>query len=260
MQVIGETISHAIFGEGIISEKTDRMITVTFSVGKKKFLFPDAFENHLVLKSEKKQRQVDRMVDTLAMERREEEAIQSRRRRHYERIWKLKIAPNSQAAFGFLRNTAEQVFSTWTLSTGYYLSGNSKGLPRIPQRMHLNTACLLTECPEGEPEENRKILGVCMVREDFDGRQCRDGIIHSHDRYRIRLEESEELPFWKYFSAGASGCRWGNAEISYFSNRTMQRILKDIQKHAVSPEKQQLAEEFYQYFILVNKLPETISS
>lgn len=254
MQVVGEMISHVTFGEGVISGRADQTITVSFPFGNKKFLFPDAFEKYLVLKSKKKQEQVEQMVDTLLIERERKEAVWLKKKKYYERIWKLKVNPNSQAAFGFIKNTAEQVFSSWTLSTGTYLSGNSKGLPRIPQRMHLNSACLLTECPKGRPEKEREIIGVCMVSEDFDGRLCTDGLIHSHDKFKIELEEPEKILFWKYFAAGKTGCRWGNAEIQYFSNRTMQRILQDICKKTVSLEKKKLAEEFYQYFMLVNKL------
>lgn len=107
----------------------------------------------------------------------------------------FKRKPNSQVAFGFVNNSREKVFSSWTLSTGIYLSGNLKGLPRVPQKIQLNSACLLTICPDGLAEKERKIIGVFMVRDDFDGKLCRDGIIHSHEEYWIKLESSERVIF-----------------------------------------------------------------
>ena len=69
MQLIGEVVFHKKFGEGEILDKLDRIIIIHFPAGKKKFYFPDAFEKHLVLKSERKQRQVDKLVVDLVSER-----------------------------------------------------------------------------------------------------------------------------------------------------------------------------------------------
>lgn len=41
--IIGESVSHKIFGDGIVCESNDGYICVEFTVGKKKFLNPEAF-------------------------------------------------------------------------------------------------------------------------------------------------------------------------------------------------------------------------
>lgn len=171
-----------------------------------------------------------------------------------ERIKNLKIMPDSQAAFGFVNNSKEKVFTSWELTTGTYLSGRLKGTPRVPRKMQLNSACLLTECPKGLTEKERKIIGIFMVRDDFEGNMCRAGIIRSHEKYRIKLEGSEELFFRDYFSSDEENVKWGKVEMRYFSNNTMLKILRDLQEKITAPERRKLIDEFYQYYLWVNKL------
>lgn len=254
MQLIGEVVFHKKFGEGEILDKLDRTIVINFPAGTKRFYFPDAFEKHLALKSKRKQQQIDKLVGDLISEREACESARMEEQKRQERIKNLKVMPDSQAAFGFVNNSKEEVFSSWELTTGTYLSGSLKGTPRIPKKMQLNSACLLTECPEELTEKERKIIGIFMVRDDFEGKLCGDGIIRSHERYRIKLDESEELFFWDYFSLDDENMKWGNVEIRYFSNSTMLKILRDLQEKITVPERSRLIKEFYQYYLRVNKL------
>ena len=43
----------------------------------------------------------------------------------------LKISPRAQAAFDIKTEQKEDLFTTWSVSTGYYISGSSKGEPQI---------------------------------------------------------------------------------------------------------------------------------
>lgn len=256
MQLVGQAISHTKFGKGVVSETTEQTITIIFQQGEKKFLFPDAFEKFLALRNQEAQNQINELVHKLVQKRVVQENTKRTKEEHYNRISKLKVMPNSQAAFGLLNNTRQEVFSTWSVSTGFYLSGNSKGAPRIPRQMKLNSACLLTECPDGVPESERKIIGAFMVRDDFDATLCQDGIVQSHDSYKIQLNENEELLFWDYFTSAGTVPKWGNIEIRYFSNEIMQTILKDMQMKISDPDLRQGAEVFYQYFSRLNRLSE----
>ena len=254
MQLVGQVISHTKFGKGIVSETTDQTITIIFQNGEKKFLFPDAFEKFLALKNKEEQSHIDELVNKMVQERKaQENDLRSEKERH-NRILNLKVNPMSQAAFGLIKNTKDQVFSTWTLSTGTYLSGNSKGMPRIPKKMQLNSACLLTERPHGAPEKERRIIGAFMVRDDFEGALCEDGIIRSHEKYKIKLEDTETLPFWDYFTPEEVATKWGSIEFRYFSNEIMQKILQDMQLKIADNDRLQEVEAFYQYFLQINKL------
>lgn len=252
MKLVGQAILHTKFGKGVVSEKTDHTITIIFQNEEKKFLFPDAFEHFLVLRNQEEQHEINELVNKLVQKRKSQENIKRNEKERSNRLLTLKVTPDSQAAFGFIKNTREQVFSTWSASTGFYLSGNLKGEPRIPKRMQLNSACLLTECPTGMPEKDRRIIGAFMVGDDFDGPLCEDGIVRSHEKYKIKLEDNETLLFWDYFAPDVP--KWGNLEIRYFSNETMQKILNDIQMKISDLDRRQAAESFYQYFIRVNRL------
>lgn len=115
MQLIGEVVFHKKFGEGEILDKLDRIIIIHFPAGKKKFYFPDAFEKHLILKSKRKQQQVDRLVGDLVSEREACENARMKDQKRQERIKDLRVTPNSQAAFGFVKNSKEEVFTSWKL-------------------------------------------------------------------------------------------------------------------------------------------------
>lgn len=134
MQLIGEAVFHKKFGEGEILDKIDKIIIIHFPAGEKKFYFPESFKKHLVLKSKRKQRQVDELVGDLASKREACENAKMEEQKRQKRIKDLKVMPNSQAAFGFVKNLKEEVFTSWQITTGTYLSGRLRGAPRIPKK------------------------------------------------------------------------------------------------------------------------------
>ncbi len=255
-QLVGKTISHITFGKGVVTKLTNSVITADFPEGEKKFLFPDAFGKFLLLKDGDAQAQVNGILRDIAVEERHKKEIETKRKERLQRISGLKITPNSQAAFALMENTEEQVFSTWSVSTGCYLSGCNKGEPRIPTRLKPNSACLITVCPNKTPEKERRIIGAFMVRDDFNSAACTDGIIHGHETHRIMLEESEALPFWKYFDEDSQPPKWGKSEMKYFSNATMQQILIEMQDQITDAARRRAAEDFYLYFCRINRLAE----
>uniref|UniRef100_UPI000AFBAFAE hypothetical protein n=1 Tax=Clostridium sp. NkU-1 TaxID=1095009 RepID=UPI000AFBAFAE len=93
-----------------------------------------------------------------------------------------------------------------------------------------------------------------MLQDNFESSACKDGMIQSHEKYRIQLNDKETLFYWDYFSDGAEITKWGNVELKYFSNTIMQKILYDMKSGLVDEERRNEAEEFYQYFCLVNRL------
>ena len=62
--ILGQIVIHRAFGEGKIISYNDRYITVLFDVGKKNFIFPDAFKTFLKAKNEKFQ---DMLLKGLAL-------------------------------------------------------------------------------------------------------------------------------------------------------------------------------------------------
>lgn len=254
MQLIGQTIHHKAFGSGVVTERMDNILTICFSQGEKRFLYPDAFSDHLTLGDTALQREIRGILRKKEKAKEaKRQAVQDEQERVY-RLRNLKITPTSQAVFDVKPEDRDSVFSAWTISTGRYLGGPSKGQPRLPDRLKPNSLCLLTECKKGSPEQERRIVGAFMVKEDFLGSLCQDGVIEGHPLYRMALEPEEQLLLWPYFGAEPPTRRWGNIAFQYASNETVQRILFDMKQALSDPEQQELGDSFYRYFCRMNRL------
>lgn len=254
MKLEGKVIEHAKFGKGVVKELGESYITIVFPYGEKKFVYPEAFCKFLVLRDQASQAKVNEILQEVTKKENEKRYKERNRQRLDRQLMGLKIPENNQAAFGLIQNQKEDIFRTWTIYAGEYRKGNYKGQPKPPIRMKLNSACLVTERLTTETERERRIVGVFMVPEDFTGRNCENGIITGHEYYRLQLEESEQLLFWDYFTLCSQQIRWGMSEIKYFSNFTMQSILKEINTQVKEKEKMELAQRMYEYFCYVNKL------
>ena len=255
MQLIGQAIRHDTFGKGIVTDWDEKVLTVCFPVGDKKFIYPDAFAHHLTLKNSAAQQKIQSLLDAQAAKKEAaHQALQKRQeRKHF--LAELKISPNAQAAFHLTGEQETALFSQWTVSTGTYLSGYSKGEPRVPDRLKPNSMCLLTRRDPGTPERSRRIIGLFMVEELFLGSQCRDGVVKAHPLHRLVLPAGEQPLFWPYFTQDPARQRWGNTALKYFSNQTGEAILLDLLERGGSPERQALLRRFYQYFCTLNRLP-----
>nr|WP_325185914.1 hypothetical protein [uncultured Oscillibacter sp.] len=254
MQLIGQPIKHGTFGKGIVTEWNDTTITICFSVGEKKFIYPDAFSEFLYLKNAAMQREVQELLNKReAAKEAERQAFQKLRERN-QLLQNLKISPQSQAVFDIKPDQYEELFSTWSVSTGCYVSGYSKGKPRVPERLKPNSMCLLTGCAAGRPEKERRIIGAFMVKEDFLGSHCRDGVIRAHPVYRLQLRTEDQIPFWPYVVQEPEKQRWGGIALKYMTNKTGERILFDIKEQLHCDESQECAENFYQYYCKRNRL------
>lgn len=254
MGLIGQSIKHDTYGKGVVTDWKDTTITICFPVGEKKFIYPDAFSQFLHLKDTALQREVQELLDKRkAAKRAERQALQEMQDRK-SLLRNLKISPQAQATFDIKADEKEKLFSTWSVSTGCYTNGYSKGEPRIPNRLKPNSMCLLTERSAEQPEKERRIIGAFMVEEDFLGSWCRDGIINAHPIYRLRLWPGHQLLFWPYITQEPEKQRWGRTPLKYMTNKTGEKILFDIKELARSDGAKECAEEFYQYYCKLNRL------
>lgn len=256
MQIVGQAVEHRAFGQGTIINCSDKIVTVSFPLGDKKFVYPDALINFLVLKNKSAQKEIAALYNKQQEAEAAQTKAQQEERRRRQKLRTLKITPNSQAAFQLKLDDLDEVFSAGAVSTGHYLSGKSKGKPRIPSKLMPNSACLLTGCAPDAPEKERRILGAFMVKDDFMGSACQDGLVESHDLYKVRLNPDHSMRYWDYFDGSDAPPRWGSAAFKYFPNTTMQQILLDMTKLAHRAEEAASIQEFYQYFCEVNRLPQ----
>ena len=59
MNLTNQIVIHKAFGEGTIIEHSGNYLTVSFQMGDKKFIFPDAFRNFLSAKDASISEQMD---------------------------------------------------------------------------------------------------------------------------------------------------------------------------------------------------------
>lgn len=253
MNIIGQPIKHKTFGSGIVTALTAGIVTICFQDSEKKFIYPDAFHHFLVLKDQKTQQCIEKQIqdreDAIQKERQAEQEMQDRKRKSLN----FKIMANSHAVFNIASDQLHQIIQTNQISTGTYVSGYSKGQPRIAERMKPNSVCLLTERLAEQTERERTILGACMVREDFFGEDFPDGIIEGHPQHRILLPKENRLCLWEYMGQTAPP-RWGNTAFKYCSGDVINSILADMVKALEATEQEKTATDFYRYFCKMNQL------
>ena len=92
-------IKHVTFGKGVVTDWNGNVIIVCFSAGEKKFIYPDAFSNFLILKNADAQKKVQHLLDVREEERETElkELQEQQEKKHM--LENLKLLPQSQAVF-----------------------------------------------------------------------------------------------------------------------------------------------------------------
>lgn len=254
MQILGQAVKHNSFGEGVVKNISGRFITICFPQGDKKFLYPDAFSHFLRLNDLEKQKLLNEKNRKKAEEEQKERELMLERQERRQKLHTMKISPNSQAAFHAELQDIDEIMEQGSIFSGTYLSGASKGRPRIPSRLKPNSVCLITGLPEGGEEKDRRIFGAFAVNEEFLGEYCEDGIIQSHDTYKIALDDEESLPFWEYFEHADCLPQWGKIPFKYVSNTSIRDILYDLTEALADTEQAEMLHEFYQYFCSINHL------
>lgn len=269
VKLINKEVIHRMYGQGIVVDLSDGFVEVQFPIGNKKFVFPDAFGTHLLLKDQKIAKSIHKIKEEreeqlrLEEEKKAEERIaqlkeQQIRMEAENLIKNLKIHPASQAVFWCGQDEQEKVFADWSVFTGEVKSGDKKGRVNRPIRLHQNSACLLTLREPDEPEKDRRILGAFMVGTTFVGKQCQDGIIHAHEEYRIRLteKESKKMLFWNYYVKEKSphSITWNTGRYRYFDNIMMAQILWDVVSMRKKASEKESAQRFFDHFCSMNRI------
>jgi len=253
MDLIGQPVKHEAFGSGIVTDLSDGIVTVCFQNSEKRFIYPDAFHHFLTLKNRKTQQYIESQIkdrEIAAQEKRQAEQVERDRK---NKLLNFQITANSHAVFHVAPEQIDQVIRTCQVSTGTYLSGSARGMPRVADRLKPNSVCLLTTRLAGRSEQERNILGAFMVEQDFFGADVRDGMISGHPQYRIFLPEKPQLFFWEYFG-GNPQPRWGNTAFKYCSEDVMNKILAGMTALLNQSEQKNTAMDFYRYFCKINRL------
>jgi len=269
MNLINKKVTHKRFGTGSIVKHNDSSIEIHFASENKMFVFPDVFGKHLKLHDKSDANSLEKILQKKEMERREEERKKEEEKKlqrkklelrwEHEKLMKNhKLHLESQMVFWCDTEEQNSSFSEWEVFSGVLKSGNNKGKPNKPSRLHQNSAVLLTAIDSGMPEKDRRILGVYMVNEDFIGKLCEDGNIPAHSKYRIQLteQESDQLLFWQYYinEKFPEKMTWNTGKYRYFENTWMAQILLDIVSLKSDPNERELAQQFFKHFCIMNQI------
>lgn len=269
MNLIDKKVTHKRFGTGSIVEHNDSIIEIHFATENKKFVFPDVFAKHLELHDKSVAHSLEKVIQERENERKEEELKKEEekellRKKHelrleHEKLMKNhKLHPQSQMVFWCDTEERDNTFSEWKVFSGVIKSGDNKGQPNKPSRLHQNSAVLLTAVDSNLPEKDRRILGVYMVDENFIGKHCEDGNIPAHSVYRLQLteEESAQMFFWNYYvnEKFPDKMTWNTGKHRYFENSWMAQILKDIVSLKNETQERELAQQFFDHFCKMNHI------
>lgn len=267
MNLINKKVTHKLFGIGSIVKYNDSSIEIHFASENKKFVFPDVFGKHLKLHDKSVANSLKKIIQKKETERKEEEwKKEEEKKLHrknqelrwgYEKLMKNhKLHPESQMVFWCDTEEQNSSFSEWKVFSGVIKSGNNKGKPTKPIRLHSNSAVLLTAIDSSMPEKDRRILGVYMVNEDYIGKLCEDGYIPAHSKYRLQLteQESDQMLFWEYYVNGKfpEKMTWNTGKYRYFDNSWMAQMLLDIVSLKSDPKEREQAQQFFEHFCKMN--------
>lgn len=253
MNLIGQPITHCIFGAGVVTDLTEGVVTIGFEDRVKKFVYPDAFSHFLALGDQEAQRHIEEELKERDIATRKARALEQEQEDLSRKRPNFTVNANSHAVFHVTTDQIDQVRRTWQVSTGTFLSGNSKGRNRTADRLKPNSVCLITTRPDGMDERERCILGAFMVKEDFFGEADHGGVIEGHPQYRILAPQGERMLFWAYFGQNTSP-RWGNRAFRYCSKDVINAILTDLVKGLTPTDAGHAAMDFYRYFCKMNQL------
>ncbi|MDM5335262.1 malate synthase [Ureibacillus composti] len=275
MNLIDKKVTHKRFGTGNIVKHNETSIEIHFETEKKKFVFPDVFEKHLKIHDPSVADSLEKIIQEKEMARKEEESKKEEERKlqrkkqelrmeHEKLMQNHKLHPESQMVFWCDTEEKNSVFSEWSVFSGEIKSGNNKGKPNKPIRLHQNSAVLLTAVDSDMPEKDRRVLGVYMVNEEFIGKLCDDGNVPAHSKYRLQLteQESDQMLFWKYYINEKSPQKmtWNTGKYRYFDNIWMAQILLDIVSLKSDPKERELAQQFFEHFCKMNQIvPQELS-
>ena len=269
MNLINKKVTHKRFGIGSIVKHNDSSIEIHFASESKMFVFPDVFGKHLKLHDKSDANSLEKIIQKKEIERKKEESKKEEEKKlqrknqelflEHEKLMKHhKLHPESQMVFWCDTEEQHKSFTEWKVFSGVIKSGNNKGKPNKPIRLHQNSAVLLTAIDSSMPEKDRRILGVYMVNEDFIGKLCEDGYIPAHSEYRLQLteQESDQLLFWKYYvnEKTPDKMTWNTGKYRYFDNLWMAQILLDIVSLKSDPKERELAQQFFKHFCKMNQL------
>ena len=252
MSMIGKQVKHIKFGEGYVIQRTGDKIEIKFQEQSKIFLYPEGFEVFLKFTDDEMTKIVQKELADRKQKLDEEQIKINQHRQIITKIKKMKSKASTHAVFHMDETDWEEMQKEWKVFFGYYKSGKMKGQPRIPEKINMNSVCLITIKEKDEAEESRYIAGAFFAQEDFIGEKCTDGWISAHEKYRIIwTEEHEKIYFWSLFPEQLKTSKWGTGQTKFIADKLMKNILFYMEQNTTGEVLEQV-KNFNEYFVEMN--------
>lgn len=247
MNIVGKSVLHIKFGEGVIVEQWENKMKVDFGSNAKYFVYPDAFEKFFQTVDGETEKIINKELEALN---------EIRKKAEYEKeVMMYKIASKNKPSFHGVFDLTEDEFelfkNLWSVST-VRNNKSTKVEIKLQEKLNMNSACILTIKEKGKKECERKIMGFFMPEEDFIGTNCISGVITAHEKYRIVLNCDEPIYFWDFFCEEQRLRCWSRRKLKYLPTITVQGILNRIVDMDIDDDLKEEIIDFHRYFSEVN--------
>ncbi len=251
--LIGQPVKHSAFGHGTVESLSGNVVTVNFSQGDKKFIYPDAFKSFLRLEDEEGREEFNRLMEVRKRRIEAKKEVVREKEETRRKFRSKKLVPNSQAVFNVSEEELKESTEREWAFTGRYQSGFSEGRARTAGRIKPNSLCMLTTLGKSEPESERQLRGLFMAREDFYGDECTDGQVDAHKKYRLLLSPENAFRIWDAVDEADMPKRFGGLHFRYVSENSALSILKAV-KEKLGEEHSEFMDEFIKYYCRLNSI------
>lgn len=149
-----------------------------------------------------------------------------------------------------------QLLTEWTAYMGWNAAGDTP--MKLPAAARTNSLAVLTTRLPYAKEDERIIFAVFLVDYHEEGDDDREGLVHAHPQYRIRLtsDESRKLLLWDYYANPKSplSMRWGTGLTRLLDDNNAVALLADIVKLKQGKQDEALAKELFEHFCALNSI------
>lgn len=141
---------------------------------------------------------------------------------------------------------------------------NGSWRARPIRRAEIGDLCILTAVRPNMKEKDRKIFGVFLIDEVYEGDNENCGYVQAHSKYRVELNiaETNKYEFWDYYKNEnkSKETRWGQGVFRYLTDEMGAQILKSLVEIKKGTKDGELVKEMFKEYCLnkgidINKIP-----
>lgn len=150
------------------------------------------------------------------------------------------------------------LLNNWVATAEYTLNNNGNWQARAIRHAKCGGLMVLTAVRPQMNEESRKIFGVALISEVFEGNEEEPGFVKADDTYRleINLQEANDLNFWDFYkNENTDKCRWGQGMFRYITKLQAAQILKTVSKIKKDSLDEEKAAKMLEIYCEKYKLP-----